>query len=98
MTNQITELTRRDIFDYIRVTSINWAGRLSEPDFLARIYDVENLSSTDGRFKNAYGDIWQHRINNDDWDADWVFSDSRFQLNKGDDSIFLGRGLRGRRF
>ena len=89
VTNQITELTRRDIFDYIRVTATDWAGRLPEADFLSRIYDVENMPSTDGRFKNAYGDIWQHRINNDDWDADWVFSDSRFQLNKGDDSIFL---------
>jgi hypothetical protein len=89
MISQITELTRRDIFDYMIVNRIDWAGRLSEPDFLGRIYDIESLPSTDGRFKNAYGDIWQHRINNDDWASDWVFSDSRFQLNKGEDSIFL---------
>lgn len=90
MANQITELTRRDIFDYIRGNPICWAGRLKEPDFLARLYDIESMPSTDRRFKNAYGDIWHHRISNSDWDEDWVFTDTRFELSNGDDSLFLG--------
>jgi hypothetical protein len=34
------------------------------------------LPSNDPRFNDAAGDIWQHRINNFDWDIDWVFYDS----------------------
>jgi hypothetical protein len=38
------------------------------------------MPSTDHRFKDAAGDIWQHCVRNDDWDAHWVFSDRRFDL------------------
>ena len=71
------------------VERINLYGRLDETEFLSRIWDLEAMSSTDGRFQNAIGDIWQHTINNNDWDAGWVFSDSRFNLMKGDDETFL---------
>lgn len=64
-------------------------GRLSEIDFLNRIYDLSNLPSTDGRFKDSEGDIWQHTVNNYDWDNDWVFSDKRFKLRFGDDEVLL---------
>lgn len=86
----ISEITRRNIFDALRVLKVNWAGRLSEPDFLARIFDLEQMPSYDSRFRNAAGDIWQHRINNpNDWDDDWVFTDERFNLLRGDDETFL---------
>ena len=84
---KISEFTRRDIFDFIRVEKINWNGELEEPDFLSRIYDFGNIQSTDSRFNDAYGDIWQHRINNDDWDIYWMFSDERINL-LGDDILF----------
>lgn len=71
------------------VERISWHGRLEETDFLSRLYDLENIPSTDGRFNNALGDIWQHRINNYDWDDNWVFSDSRFNLMHCDDVTFL---------
>ena len=32
--NEISEITRRDIFDYLRIHNVNWSGRLSELDFL----------------------------------------------------------------
>ena len=87
---RITEVTRRKLFDSIALSKTWWAGRLEEPDFLARIYDLESLPSTDTRFKNAAGDIWQHRVNNPtDWEDDWVFTDSRFGLQHGDDEIVL---------
>lgn len=86
---KISELTRRDIIDAIRVQGVNWAGRLDEPEFLARIFNLDELPSSDHRFRSAAGDIWQHRINNDDWDDDWVFADSRFNLMRGDDEVFL---------
>jgi hypothetical protein len=47
------------------------------------------LPSTDRRCSTAAGDIFQHRVNNYDWDDDWVFSDSRFQLTAGPDEILL---------
>jgi AbiJ N-terminal domain 3/Abortive infection C-terminus len=47
------------------------------------------LRSTDGRFRDAAGDIWQHRVNNFDWGDDWVFYDPRFNLMNGDDETFL---------
>src|SRR5664280_3369646 len=48
------------------------------------------MPSTDGRFKNAAGDIWQHRVNNpQDWEDDWVFTDRRFDLMHGPDESLL---------
>ena len=89
MTDNISEVTRRSIVDYIAAAPVDWAGRLSEPEFLARIYDLAALPSFDGRFKSAAGDIHQHRINNWDWEADWVFNDPRFNLIRASDDDFL---------
>jgi hypothetical protein len=85
----ISEITRRDIFDAMVAEKINWSGRLEEPEFLARLFELQNMPSTDSRFKDAAGDIWQHRINNFDWEEDWVFHDPRFGLLDGDDEILL---------
>lgn len=86
---KISQVTRRDIVDSIMSEGGNWSGRLEEPEFLARIFDLQNMPSTDGRFNTAAGDIWQHRVNNFDWEPHWVFYDSRFDLMNGDDEIFL---------
>lgn len=86
---KISPLTRRDIVDAIVAERINWSGRLEEPEFLSRIIDLSSMPSSDNRFPNAAGDIWQHRINNFDWDEDWVFYDQRFGLMAGDDEFFL---------
>lgn len=86
---KISEVTRRNIFDALRISSVGWAGRLEEPDFLARIFDLDQMPSHDGRFSNAAGDIWQHRINNYDWDDDWILTDKRFNLLRCDDELFL---------
>lgn len=54
------------------------------------MFDLENLPSSDSRFINVAGDIWQHRINNpNDWDDNWIFNDSRFYLLNCADSNFL---------
>ncbi len=87
--NSISEVTRRAILDYIIGTGVNWAGRLQEDEFLARLYDLPNLPSTDFRFNNAAGDIRQHRINWEDWESDWTFYDPRFNLLRASDVEFL---------
>ena len=56
--------------------------RISEIEFLERLYDLESMESRDSRFKNAAGDIWQHTVNNDDWGENWVLGDIRFKLTK----------------
>jgi hypothetical protein len=86
---RISEITRRDIVDAIEVERVAWSGRLEEPEFLSRLFDLSSLRSTDGRFRDAAGDIWQHRVNNYDWDSDWVFYDERFNILNGDDEVFL---------
>jgi hypothetical protein len=47
------------------------------------------MPSTDGRFRNAAGDICQHRLKNNDWNDDWVFTDPRFNLLYDSDIQFL---------
>ncbi|MFM2057468.1 MAG: hypothetical protein RLY71_1853 [Pseudomonadota bacterium] len=85
----ISQLTRRDIIDAIIAEKVNWSGRLEEPEFLARIFSLQEMPSFDDRFDDAAGDIRQHRINNFDWEDDWVFYDRRFSLLTGDDEVFL---------
>ena len=89
MTRQITELTRRDIFGEIQRNGIHWAGRLEEPEFLGRLFDLKELPSDDGRYRDVESDIWQHRVNNCDWDDDWIFWDDRFDLLHCDDETLL---------
>lgn len=81
--------TRVNILDGLQLEGIAWSGALDDVEFLGRIFDLKALPSFDARFKDAAGDIWQHRINNDDWEHNWVFSDRRFQLLDGPEEKFL---------
>jgi hypothetical protein len=46
------------------------------------------MSSTDRRFKDAAGDIWQHMVNNNDWTYQYLLTD-RLDLLGSEDSVFL---------
>jgi len=87
--NRISEATRRDIIDAMVVECVGWSGRLEEPDFLSRLFDLKSLTSRDHRYTTAYADIHKHRVMNNDWEPDWVFYDARFNLLRGDDEVFL---------
>ena len=89
MENSISEVTRRAIMDYLTTAKVSWAGRLPDADFLARLYDLAKMPSTDYRFSNAASDIHQHRDSWCDWDNDWVFYDARFNLLHAPDEDFL---------
>lgn len=80
---------RINILDGLRLEGVAWNGTLDDVEFLSRLYDLQALPSHDSRFKDAAGDIWQHRFNNDDWEQDWVFSDERFNLTDGPADQFL---------
>lgn len=85
--HQITEVTRREIVDIL--STRNWAGRLSETEFLSRLYDLGALPSQDRRYENAADEIWHHRVNNNDGEPDWIFYDDRFGILSGADQNFL---------
>lgn len=90
MPNSISEVTRRKVMDLCILLPLVWSGRLSEPDFLARIFPLRELPSNDHRYEDAYGDIVQHRVNNpEDWGDDYIFTDPRFNLLWGTDENFL---------
>ncbi len=94
----ISEVTRRDIQDLFvcgveieeigKTQTIPWCGRLDEVDFLNRIYDLEKLPSYDRRYSTAQGDISCHTSWND-WEKDWVFTDTRFHLIDCEDEEYL---------
>ncbi len=81
----------KDIMEFFENKHITYGfcGRLSEMDFLKRTFDLKKLPSFDNRFENAEGDIWQHTVNNDDYEDGWVFEDERFELLNGEDEILL---------
>lgn len=68
---------------------ILFSGRMSDIDFLERLYPLQEMGSNDSRCKNAYADIWQHTVNNNDLDGNWAFQDSRFGLLDGEDAVFF---------
>jgi hypothetical protein len=86
---KISDITKRNIQDYLRINNINWAGRLDEIEFLSRLYNLNEMPTKDPRFSNFAGDIRQHRVNNYDWDDYWIFSDERLNLRNCDDSDYL---------
>ena len=51
--NAITHLTRRNIFDYLTMAKIALAGRLDEPDFFGRIWDLSDVPAHDGRYSDG---------------------------------------------
>ncbi|WP_066309186.1 hypothetical protein [Bacillus sp. FJAT-29814] len=68
----ISEITRKNIMDDLYLRG-NIHGKSELIEFLKRIWDLENMPSTDARFRNALGDISQHVINNPDWDDNDLF-------------------------
>jgi len=85
----ISEKTRRNIFDELRLENICWYWRMDEIAFIKRVFDITELPSTDWRFENMEWDIRQHRYNNDDWENDWIYEDNRLNLIKWSDEDFL---------
>lgn len=86
---RVRRQTRLNIIDGLRIDNVAWSGKLDDVDFLARIYDLQALQSYDPRYKDAAGDIYQHRVNNFDWGDDWIYDDTRFGLHSGADEVFL---------
>ena len=69
---KITDITRQALIDRISLITNQppWGDDLI--GFLRRIFPLSQMPSTDGRFKDAEGDIWQHMVNNEDWDESYL--------------------------
>ncbi len=89
--NRVSEVTRRDIVDELRLTRVDWAGRLDEVKFLSRIFDLSALPSNDPRNNTMEGDVGRHRVwwGEVDWEDDWVYDDARLDLLQCPDDVFL---------
>jgi predicted ATPase len=85
----ISKTIRQDILDIISINAGSWYGELDDIEFLERIFDLDSLPSYDSRFSTAREDIFQHRINNNDWEDEWIFRDNRFNIIGTDDNTFF---------
>lgn len=86
---EISVVTRQNIADDTVLNHIYYGGILNDPDFLSRIFDLHSLPSRDPRYGNAYSDIYQHTVNNDDYSPTWIYSDPRVNLSHCSDEIYL---------
>ena len=81
---------RPNIIDVLRAKKIVWYSRLDQVEFLFRLYDVKTIQLTDMRCDTAEEDIQMHTIQlPGDWKDDWIFTDDRFNLQRGPDHNFL---------
>lgn len=88
MANKITKITRRAILEILDTyMRSDFYGRLNEVEFWGRVFNLEKLPSTDNRCPNMKSDLYQHRINNDDWDDNWYIE--KFDLLDAEDAKFL---------
>lgn len=86
--NRLSEITRRDIVDWLLLRGAPFHGRLDLMSFLGRVWQLSDMPSTDHRFQDAHGDIWQHMVNNDDWDYEYLLLE-RLDLLSCPDTQFL---------
>lgn len=81
-----TELTRRSILEDLFLRG-NISGNLDLVTFLERTWPLKEMPSSDPRFTHAAGDIWQHTVNNHDWDDSYLFYDY-LRLPAAPDDVF----------
>jgi hypothetical protein len=55
---KVTQITRSTIIDQMLLGERQFHGRMDLMTFLRRVWDLSSMPSTDRRFKNADGDIW----------------------------------------
>ena len=94
----LSEVTKRDLSDVIMngvedpffeiISKITWYGRILEWDFISKVCDIRKIIPINN-FSSFEQEYQQHRINNDDYDNDWFFTDIRFPFCSGKDSEIL---------
>lgn len=90
--HNITQLTRSEIIELFGTGQWGrdpWYGELDEVQFLSRLYNLQDMPSTDSRYDNAAEDIHVHCIANYDYEHDFIFEDPRFDLKNATDETFV---------
>ncbi|MGK7391816.1 MAG: AAA family ATPase [Candidatus Cyclobacteriaceae bacterium M2_1C_046] len=81
---------KRKVIDFI-IKDSSFLGKYEKNDgiisFLNKFLDLRSLPSEDSRFKDAHGDAYQHLVNNNDWNYEFLFY-NRFNIAEGDDEVF----------
>ncbi len=85
----ISEVTRRNLMDAFLAENVVWNGRLSEAEFIRRLFDLGVLPIGDSRLSELVADIQQHRVRNDDWDDDWIWRHRDTNLLRAPDQVLL---------
>jgi hypothetical protein len=86
--NEITEVSRRDIIDYILSREKTFSGRLDTTEFLELVWKECGIFGIYSELKHAKQDLWQHTINNYDWDDRYLLY-QYFRLLECEDIQFL---------
>jgi len=86
--NNITEVSRRDILDYILSRKISFTGRLETTEFLELVWKECGIDYIASDLESAKKETWQHTINNDDWDDKYLLY-QYFCLLECEDTRFL---------
>jgi len=92
VTNEIERLDSYERIYYdeeYEKINMPYYGKMEYIKFFNRIYNLNEIESTDSRFENAGGDIYQHTMSNDDWEWDWFIDYSPFELENGSDEKLL---------
>ncbi len=86
----IKEKNRLQIFNAL-LKEPNAFGQFEEGSglltFLEEIWDLREMPSEDSRFRNAFEDIFQHTVSNDDWEDTYIFLE-RLKLLE-DNTVYL---------
>jgi len=85
--HQISELTRRQIVDMMLLRNRQFHGEIGLVEFLARIWNLSSMRSSDPRFLDAAGDIEQHTVSNADWTYHYLLYEY-LKILRCDDEIF----------
>lgn len=86
---KISRKTKSELFTALK-NEVNPFGREDGSDwimgFLGDVWDLRAMPSEDPRYNDAYGDIYQHTVRNNDYETDYLFLE-RLKLFD-DDEIF----------
>jgi len=85
---EITQVTRAATLDEILLAERPFHGRMDLLAFLERVWPLSSMRSTDTRFSDAKGDIWQHVVRNDDWTYEYLLT-TRLDILGCEDDVLL---------
>lgn len=84
---KLSKEAKLDLYNLLRKENNSFGqseSQLGYLPFLNLVWNLRAMPSDDSRFDNAYDDIRQHTVNNNDWEEDYLFLD-RLKLLENDE-------------